>query len=538
MSKPAYRTMWMFPRNIRRIEPWKLVQIASILEACTANTMEQSVQDGLYDQLEKLGVKRRLNEYRVGNGGGFRTYMAQLACLGLFWKDSQSGAYVTTHAGELLMQCMAPAKVLRCQLLRMQYPSVYGLGHNIRMHPDIRVKPFAMIIRLLKDSRLGGRITSPELAAPVVYGHNTSEAVYEACMEKILRIREGASPSDIIDSVDDVRTTRRYNEFDPDSDLKKGVEDAVTIANTAANYLLASQIAVPHPEGGIMLNPSPEIEAEIAPWLAETKIDPLDLDRTEIWQQRYGRYNQTKAVRSLKKNATVNGLAAIVQTDFIRESTSNPFGFDSTSFIDEQAARWARPAADISRMIDPLRERVKNLEYEVVTHAASSGGTEARVLEKAAASIFTRLGFELTEDIAQKKAPREGGYPDVRVRSAGLSTCGFADTKASACYSLGLSDTIKLQTYYKDCWSEFPDQTPSSFFLYIAGGFDRSTATIERRLADCRVKYERPVSAITVRALLDLVRTENRPSAAEIKKAFEKGLYFASAEGVLKAAQN
>ena len=61
MSKPAYRTMWMFPRNIRRIEPWKLVQIASILEACTANTMEQSVQDGLYDQLEKLGVKRRLN---------------------------------------------------------------------------------------------------------------------------------------------------------------------------------------------------------------------------------------------------------------------------------------------------------------------------------------------------------------------------------------------------------------------------------------------------------------------------------------------
>ena len=406
------------------------------------------------------------------------------------------------------------------------------------MHPDIRVKPFAMIVRLLKDSRLGGRITSPELAAPVVYGHNTSEAVYEACMEKILRIREGASPSDIIDSVDDVRTTRRYNEFDPDSDLKKGVEDAVTIANTAANYLLASQIAVPHPEGGIMLNPSPEIEAEIAPWLAETKIDPLDLDRTEIWQQRYGRYNQTKAVRSLKKNATVNGLAAIVQTDFIRESTSNPFGFDSTSFIDEQAARWARPAADISRMIDPLRERVKNLEYEVVTHAASSGGTEARVLEKAAASIFTRLGFELTEDIAQKKAPREGGYPDVRVRSAGLSTCGFADTKASACYSLGLSDTIKLQTYYKDCWSEFPDQTPSSFFLYIAGGFDRSTATIERRLADCRVKYERPVSAITVRALLDLVRTENRPSAAEIKKAFEKGLYFASAEGVLKAAQN
>lgn len=52
MPNPKFRTMWMFPRNIRKIEAWKLVQISQLLEACTGNTTSQTVQDQLYDQLE------------------------------------------------------------------------------------------------------------------------------------------------------------------------------------------------------------------------------------------------------------------------------------------------------------------------------------------------------------------------------------------------------------------------------------------------------------------------------------------------------
>ena len=49
--------MWMFPRNIRRIEPWKLTQISSALEVCIGDVQSQDVQDELYKQLSELGVK-------------------------------------------------------------------------------------------------------------------------------------------------------------------------------------------------------------------------------------------------------------------------------------------------------------------------------------------------------------------------------------------------------------------------------------------------------------------------------------------------
>lgn len=87
MPKPVYRQLWMFPRNIRLIEPWKLVQISKILTLSDGDITDQSVQDGLYARLHDLGVKIAANEYGVSNSGGMRTYLAQLACLGFFWKD-------------------------------------------------------------------------------------------------------------------------------------------------------------------------------------------------------------------------------------------------------------------------------------------------------------------------------------------------------------------------------------------------------------------------------------------------------------------
>ena len=51
------RTLWMFPRNIRRIEPWKLCQITKLLATLEGDYCEQSVQDNLYEALEQHGLK-------------------------------------------------------------------------------------------------------------------------------------------------------------------------------------------------------------------------------------------------------------------------------------------------------------------------------------------------------------------------------------------------------------------------------------------------------------------------------------------------
>lgn len=57
LKKPQYRTMWMIPRNIRKIEPWKLKQISSLLDAFDEKTNGQELQDQIYKELENLGIK-------------------------------------------------------------------------------------------------------------------------------------------------------------------------------------------------------------------------------------------------------------------------------------------------------------------------------------------------------------------------------------------------------------------------------------------------------------------------------------------------
>ena len=92
-----YRTMWMIPRNIRRIDPWKLVQTAKIVDAATGDLTDQKVQDALYAALNKANVKSAANSNGVKDSGGFRTYLAQLSCLGLFWRDPASRQFYTTR---------------------------------------------------------------------------------------------------------------------------------------------------------------------------------------------------------------------------------------------------------------------------------------------------------------------------------------------------------------------------------------------------------------------------------------------------------
>lgn len=125
-----------------------------------------------------------------------------------------------------------------------------------------------------------------------------------------------------------------------------------------------------------------------------------------------------------------------MQAAFIQEHAANPFGFDVAAFISSEAKRWGCPEAEISSVIDPLLPSV-------------SGGKEWLLLEKAMTSVMIRLGFDESEHIGQKKAPRDGGYPDIRIKASTMQTSGFADTKATSRYGMDTNDTNKLYLYYK-----------------------------------------------------------------------------------------
>lgn len=525
MKKPAYRTMWMFPRNIRFIAPWKLNQIASILYSTTGDPASQDVQDQLYDQLANLGVKIDRNPTGIANSGGMRTYFAQLACLGLFWRDAT--AWRTTIAGDELIAARDPLRVLRCQLMRMQYPSVYGLGPNVLISPEMKVRPFAFLVRLLMDSRLERRLSCDDMAVAVVYARTSKD--YEKVVDKILKSRIFGIET-VIDSLEDLCTPRRWKGTDEEL-FKKGVEDARTIGNTAKNYMEAAQLICPCSDSrDYELVSDESVLAEIELLLAEHMLPAPEAGFESSWQRRFGRFNKAKDTRRTCDDSRTDGKTALLQSRFIRAVEAAPYAFDLSSFCTQEAASWGMTVADVARIVDPLVTRVSSVERDTVMAAALSGGAQAITLEKASTAIFQRLGFDLSEHIGQKATQnRQGGYPDIRIRSSQLNVCGFGDSKATVRYVFPLSDTQKLASYYHDCDQEFEDRTPSGWFLYIAGGFGPSAKKVEQNLQTCSEKYGRPVSAITVNALLDLADMKEPPSVETLVEAFGKGRYYTSA---------
>ena len=540
-NKPSFRKLWMFPRNMRRIEPWKLVKVCTVLDNNAGIVGNQQVQDQLYAILARDGVKAQSNPNGVHNAGGFRTYLSQLACLGLFWQDPQTLKYIPTYAGDCLMQGGEPLKVLRCQLLRMQYPSVYGLGSQVKIDPSLKIKPLCFLITLLQDDRLGRQLSAQDMAIAVVYAHTWKD--YEGCVQKILALRQANGDlSKIIVCDEDLKTPKRYENKGTGKSLRElGLEDVVNIANTAKNYLQAALLIVP--DGKVnkrevfALNDDPAVLAEIAPYLKEkTKIEPLVEGHEAAWQQRYGRYDKQKAVRSLQTRHRVDPFLVSIKVSYIAALESDPFGFNESAFITDQAQRWGRHPSDIAKAITSIKPHTTTVERDSVLAAAVSGGTESEILERAVCSLFKRLGFESSLQIGQRKAKRRGGFPDVYIRTRSLNKCAMADSKASSRYDFGLGDTMKLSSYYKDCELELTenvDAARSSFFLYVAGGFHRQTSTIEHKLAECAKDYARPVSAITIQALLDLAAQAGQVTPAQIMSAFEQGKYFTSSAQIM-----
>lgn len=543
VSNPKNRTMWMFPRNIRRILPWKLSQISTLLLACDGNIQSQDIQDSLYEALSGLGVKCRRNSEGVDNAGGFRTYLAQLACLGLFWKSADG--YKTTVAGDEIISGSSPGRVLRCQLLRMQYPSAYGYGTMVSMSPNIKIKPFSFLIRLLQDERLGCRLSVRDMAIPVVFAHQDSD--YESCVARILMLREHDNDlSAVIQDVTLVETSRRRvtESADEEDVLRKGIQDAFEIANTAKNYMQAAFLLIENEEDSTFsLTPDQYILNEIKPWLLETKIYPVSADNLEAAQQFYGRYDKTKGVRPTVKQERADGFAALIRNSFFTSIEADPYGVDIPSFVKAQSKKWEASESQIHSLIEPLIPKRASIERDVLTEASLSGGKKAQLLEKGVTNLLRRLGFSESRHIGQlkPKKKRDGGFPDIYIKEKAVPTCGLGDTKATVKYKFDLGDKLKLGAYYRDCASEIDPNVPCDYFLYIAGGFERDSSKVEQSLADCQARFGRPVSAVTVEALLSLsdkkaegkIKLSDDEFAQELNSLFKSGKYYSSAEQIV-----
>ena len=435
------------------------------------------------------------------------------------------------------MAAESPTKVLICQLLRMQYPSVYGNGHNVAISPSMKVKPFVFLLDLLERDDLGGTLTSDEIAIAVVYGRTAGDE--DRCAKKILEFRESGNFRQVIDRLEDICTPRRW-QGDEEVLWDKGIEDAKTIGNTFKCYMEAVGLLVPAGEGARCFEAhiEPGMEDEVRRWRKEP-IESAPVEGYESrWQIRFGRWDKEKA-QQRQNSRRVNGFASLISSRYFARAKESPYEFDHEAFVNAEAEKWHKPKAEIEAILVPFKPKTKDLFRDTLIKAAYSGGEEALVLEKGVTSIFKKLGFDQAFHTGQRKAPtsRDGGYPDIYIKASSMPFSGWADTKATSRYGFPLGDTSKLGSYYKKCWEEIDPKAPSQFFLYIAGGFTRADKTIQISLRKCTQKYGCPVCAITVDALCDLVERTDQPSADQLFKAFMKSQYINSASQILDACK-
>ncbi|MBI9096343.1 MAG: hypothetical protein JEY71_15865 [Sphaerochaeta sp.] len=395
------RRVWMFPRNIRNIEPWKLHQILTVLMEYvqTSDMSSQKVQDLLYSILASIGIKRDAM-LRDPKSGGMRTYFAQLECLGLVYKTSKK-SYEFTIAGEMMRDGIEPQKVLQFALLRHQYPSSYSNGQNIKIDQRIKIKPFIFILMLLHDERLAAYITSEEIQIPVIYGHNYN--CYEACLTKILEMRAGKDFSQVVDNPSDDLYTPRGSGI-----LRLAYNNVSDIANTAKNYLQAAGLLICDLQKASGKERYVFNEAFEDVYISELEKKDEYVrypENKESFQRAYGRYDKAKDTRVIqpKKRKQSSGAETLIQLKCIEYMKDNPFSSDFVAEYCNEMGTYGFSKDLVTEVINPLLARKATLEESVYLEYANSGGVKATEFEKATTSLLKSLGFNRAIWIGNKK---------------------------------------------------------------------------------------------------------------------------------------
>jgi len=521
-SRKGFRTAWMFPRNIRYIEPWKLSCILSALTSLKNPDMgSRKTQDLLYAFLAEYGVKRS-SQARDKNDGGMRTYYAQMGILGLTYGKQRA----LTVAGKTLLEGRQPLHVLQTQLLRLQYPSAYSQGQNVKIHPEIKVKPFIFILDLLQHPQIGS-LSVFELMIPVVYGHSHSSLNF--CISKILELRKrnAKTLNDIEDLFSDdslylPRGGWTWGDSPSLAQKIKQLENIRDIANTAGNYLKAAQLVYATEEAGGKVRYEYNADFENI-YQSEKNFKFIDASASEeTFQRHFGRYDKAKDTAKVSTEKA-SGLLTFIQTLYLNEKKKKLFApLDSLSFADEQSKQWGISKDCILDTIASLTSSVSNLQHDLYLDYSNSGTEHALDFEKATVEILKSLGFDATVHIGQEKArsARRGGYPDICIKCSTSSECGLADTKASNVFVISDTDELKLKEYYRDSNKDFFPDSTLTYYLYIAGNFKKTMSTYVKNLSK---ELGFPVTALRARALLSLYERDARPSVEELLDTFKSG---------------
>ena len=467
------------------------------------------------DALEQAGLKR-IGSRRDQGGSGGRTYGAWLESLGLIFKQSESKNIKLTLAGEAIMDGDSPVNVLKGQVLKYQFPSVFSMSRGVQVNSRFRIRPFRFLLKLMMDNRIE-YITQEEIAKIcAVDAENESSKCYEYVVEKILQYRSDGDKC--LDPDFFIKYKPSRGECNPDHPYSH-LED---MANTMVNWLEYTQLAKRDDDRKLAILPEKIDEVKAILNENQSLIDcPADQEK---FQRRYGLDpKHRKDTRNLEKTKTITHRIIAeqkIKQAYIRASISKPITGITSSLITD--------IANETGIVETLVEDVLRKTYP----HGSIGGFMASYFDMAfkgteEAVPFEKATTELFRDVFKYNAIHLGqtgslSAPDILLLSDSDGYQAIIDNKAYSKYSITGDHHNRMVHNYIDKVSSYSTSTyPIGFFSYIAGGFGKQ---IDKQIKSEADESGVHGSGITVSTFIRMIENQTNGtrtySHSDLRKIF------------------
>lgn len=441
------RTIWMFPRNIRRTDAWKVAQILSLFEAAIREgTTKSEIEKGFIKNLKKANLQAaRALETRDENPGDFRTYRTQLSALGLIYVN-QDGAIDFTKAGRDILEGLSPVKILQSQVLRHQYPSCYSLSSQVKIDGDIKLRPFVVVLKLLQDERLNGFLTNTESAIPVALGK--TEGDHEELVKAVLKLRAGAAFEEVT-HLNSLRTIRNAP-----GKVKK--DELMNIGNTFLNVLIGARLIEKDNSafGSTRYVANLEYLDQINT-ACKGKFTPFrNPESNESFQRAYGAWDGKKDTETRNSDKIVKGESpkiSIIKSAYFAYQEDRGMRLTNElpeKFVDETKAHYGFTEFEIKSALESFLNLAKDDDEREFLRIAQGGTTTASAFEKKIRAIFEDNFQIRAYNTGQRKRRNDpGGFTDILLIFESPSGCVILDAKSTSKYELGVTDSRAMKNY-------------------------------------------------------------------------------------------
>lgn len=493
------RNTWWVTRPKRNLisVPRCLTALATVAEGRIWTTRDKSRELEFESMLEISGLKAVGNRRDQG-GGGARTYRAWMKSLGLLFMD-KNGTLRLTVAGEALTNGSDPLPILRDQVLKYQFPSAFTNGGNSGVDSRFRVRPFILILQLLRDRRLGGYLREKQEIAQIVlcYGESNSQATVDDLVGRILRVRSGD-----LSHLNQEYLKKFASSRSQERSLEKLCANLADIANTMANWLGYTQL-IQYEDGTWCISEglSSYIDELLGAYV-DLPLIPYPEDE-ERFQRSYGLTpGKKKDTRSFTTTGQVT--SRVIAEDQVKLAWMNICSNRivtkvSSKEISEVSARTGVDLITTERILSKYYPTGSaGLFMHEFAQKAFKSREEATSFEIATAEIFKEIfGFK-AEHIGNI-----GRRPDVVVVSEEFEYGAILDAKAySKGYSLRIGQRDRMRDYIEN-YNEYALSKDSlAFFAYVVSDYKD---TMDAQILEVFLQNGVPGAAVTARDLIRLV---------------------------------